>query len=61
MIEDEPALVAMLWASLERDRYRAVELARRQGGLAAMRYVSVDLIVVTWRPVCNGLDLLRMP
>ncbi|MCA1695676.1 MAG: response regulator transcription factor [Actinobacteria bacterium] len=60
LVEDEPDLVAMSRAYLERDGFRVVEALDARSGLAVMRRESVDLIVLDLGlPDGNGLDLLR--
>jgi two-component system response regulator ResD len=60
LIEDEPDLVAMSRAYLERDGFRVVEALDVRSGLAAVRREAVDLIVLDLGlPDGNGLDLLR--
>jgi DNA-binding response OmpR family regulator len=60
LIDDEPDLVAMSRAHLERDGFRVVEALDTQSGLAAMRREPVDLLVLDLGlPDGNGLDLLR--
>ncbi len=60
LIDDEPDLVAMSRAYLERDGFRVVEALNAKSGLAAMRREPVDLVVLDLGlPDGNGLDLLR--
>ncbi|MGH4025795.1 MAG: response regulator transcription factor [Pseudonocardiaceae bacterium] len=60
LIDDEPDLVAMSRAYLERDGFRVVEAVDTKSGLAAMRREPVDLVVLDLGlPDGNGLDLLR--
>ena len=60
VIDDEPDLVAMSRACLERDGFRVVEALDVRSGLAAMRREPVDLIVLDLGlPDGSGLDLLR--
>jgi two-component system response regulator ResD len=60
LIDDEPDLLAMSRAYLERDGFRVVEALDVRSGLAAVRREAVDLIVLDLGlPDGNGLDLLR--
>ena len=60
LIDDEPDLVAMSRAYLERDGFRVVEARDVRSGLAAMRREPVDLIMLDLGlPDGSGLDLLR--
>jgi DNA-binding response OmpR family regulator len=60
VIDDEPDLVAMSRAYLEREGFRVVEALDARSGLATVRRESVDLIVLDLGlPDGNGLDLLR--
>jgi DNA-binding response OmpR family regulator len=60
LIDDEPDLVAMSRAYLERDGFRVVEALDARSGLASVRREAVDLIVLDLGlPDGNGLDLLR--
>jgi DNA-binding response OmpR family regulator len=60
LIDDEPDLVAMSRAYLEREGFRVVEALDATSGLAAMCREPVDLIVLDLGlPDGNGLDLLR--
>jgi two-component system response regulator ResD len=61
LIDDEPDLVAMSRAYLERDGFHVVEALDARSGLATMGREPVDLIVLDLGlPDGNGLDLLRM-
>jgi DNA-binding response OmpR family regulator len=60
VIDDEPDLLAMSRACLERDGFRVVEALDLRSGLVAMRREPVDLIVLDLGlPDGSGLDLLR--
>lgn len=60
LIDDEPDLVAMSRAYLERDGFRVLEALDAKSGVAAMRREPVDLVVLDLGlPDGNGLDLLR--
>ena len=60
LIDDEPDLVAMSRAYLERDGFRVVEALDTKSGLAAIRREPIDLVVLDLGlPDGNGLDLLR--
>jgi DNA-binding response OmpR family regulator len=60
LVDDEPDLVAMSRAYLERDGFRVVQALDARSGLAMARRESVDLIVLDLGlPDANGLDLLR--
>lgn len=60
LIDDEPDLVAMSRAYLERDGFRVVEAPDVKSGLAAIRREPVDLVVLDLGlPDGSGLDLLR--
>ncbi|HEX2297945.1 MAG TPA: response regulator transcription factor [Pseudonocardiaceae bacterium] len=60
LIDDEPDLVAMSRAYLERDGFRVLDAGDATSGLAALRREPVDLVVLDLGlPDGNGLDLLR--
>jgi two-component system response regulator ResD len=60
LIDDEPDLVAMSRAYLERDGFRVVEALDATSGLAVTQREPVDLVVLDLGlPDGNGLDLLR--
>jgi len=60
IVEDEPALVAMLRYNLEKEGYRVEEAADGEEGLLKLEEAQPDLVLLDWMlPRLSGIEVCR--
>jgi len=60
IVEDEPALVAMLRYNLEKEGYRVEEAADGEEGLLKVEETAPDLVLLDWMlPRLSGIEVCR--
>ena len=60
VVEDEPALLALLRYNLESEGYRVVEAKNGEEGLTLIRETKPDLVLLDWMlPFLSGIEVCR--